>query len=71
MHGQDGGGRTARHACEATGSLTGVRGRNGLTVALMVAALITAVSACDTGDGRELRDPTVPYVPPTEPTESP
>ena len=45
--------------------------RSEETVALLVVALITSVSACDTGDGRELRDPTVPYVPPIEPTESP
>jgi hypothetical protein len=37
----------------------------------MVVVLLTSVSACDTGDGRELRDPAVPYVPPTEPVESP
>ena len=40
-------------------------------MALMVTVLLTSVSACDTGDGRELRDPAVPYVPPTEPVESP
>jgi len=62
---------TAGHAPKATGSLGGVRGRNGFAVALMVTVLLTSVSACDTGDGRELQDHAVPYVPPTEPVESP
>jgi len=36
-----------------------------------VALLTVLVTACDTGDGRDLRDPTVPYVPPTEPEQTP
>ncbi len=72
VHREDRGRDTVGHAREATGSLRGVRGRTRRCLSVTAVALLTvALVACDTGDGRELRDPTVPYVPPTEPEPTP
>ena len=66
------------HPFEASGSVIGVNTHPRRSTArvvrsqrsLLAAALVLSVAlvtGCDRGDGREMREPAVPYVAPTDP----
>ncbi|MDA2945135.1 MAG: hypothetical protein O2925_04010 [Actinomycetota bacterium] len=40
-----------------------------MSLSVMVSVmLLSFLTACDSGDGRDLKEPSVPYVAPTDPT---